>query len=137
MAWRVLVLRGFDIIHACNPPDNIFLVAGFFKFFLGKRFLFDHHDLCPELYEAKFGRRDVLYRLLVKFERWTYRIADVSIATNESYRKIALDRGSMSSDRVFVVRSGPTLKRMKFLPPAIGYGRNFYGLNCGLHLGLL
>ncbi len=127
LAWRVLVLRGFDVIHACNPPDIIFLVAGFFKFFLGKRFLFDHHDLCPELYEAKFGRRDVLYRLLVKFERWTYRIADVSIATNESYRRIALERGSMSSDRVFVVRSGPTLKRMKSLPPveALKRGRRY------------
>lgn len=118
LAWRVLLLRGFDVIHACNPPDMIFLVAGFFKLFLGKKFLFDHHDLCPELYEAKFGRRDVFYRLLVKFERWTYRTADVSIATNHSYRQIAIERGGMESDRVFVVRSGPKLETMKIVPPA-------------------
>ena len=61
LAWRVLFTRGFDVIHACNPPDNIFLIGGFFKLF-GKKFLFDHHDINPELYEAKFGRRDFFYQ---------------------------------------------------------------------------
>ncbi len=127
LAWRVLLRRGFDVIHACNPPDIIFLVAGFFKLFLGKKFLFDHHDLNPELYEAKFGRRDVFYRLLVNFERWTYRTADVSIATNHSYRRIAIERGGMEPDRVFIVRSGPKLERMKLLPPAeaLKHGRRY------------
>lgn len=127
LAWRALARRGFDVIHACNPPDTIFLVAGFFKLFLGKKFLFDHHDLSPELYEAKFGRRDVFYRLLVNFERWTYRTADVSIATNHSYRRIAIERGGMEPDRVFIVRSGPKLERMKLLPPdeALKHGRRY------------
>jgi glycosyltransferase involved in cell wall biosynthesis len=116
LAWRVYLTRGFDVVHACNPPDLLFLVGGMFKL-LGKKFVFDHHDLNPELYEAKFERRDFFYRLMLKLERMTFRTADVSLATNESYRKIAVERGGMSSDRVFVVRSGPSLERMKILPP--------------------
>lgn len=116
LAWRVLFHRGFDVIHACNPPDTIFIIGLFFKLF-GKKFLFDHHDINPELYEAKFGRRDIFYKLLLLCERWTFRAADVSIATNESYRQIALERGGMSPDKVFIVRSGPDLSRLKILPP--------------------
>jgi len=116
LACRVLLTRGFDVIHACNPPDLLFLIGGFFRLF-GKKFLFDHHDLNPELYEAKFGRRDFFHRLMLKLEYWTFRIADVSIATNESYRRIAMERGRMPPERVFVVRSGPSLERLKILPP--------------------
>lgn len=117
LAWKVLFRHGFDVIHACNPPDLIFLIGGFFKFFLGKKFIFDHHDINPELYEAKFGRRGFLYRVVVQLERLTFRLADVSIATNESYRRIAIDRGRMDPARVFVVRSGPKLDRLRILPP--------------------
>jgi len=116
LACRVLLTRGFDVIHACNPPDLFFLIGGFFRLF-GKKFLFDHHDLNPELYEAKFGRRDFFHRLMLKLEYWTFRSADVSIATNESYRRIAMERGRMPPERVFVVRSGPSLERLKILPP--------------------
>ncbi len=116
LALKVHFTRGFDVIHACNPPDDIFLIGRFFKLF-GKRFLFDHHDLNPELYEAKFGRRDFLYRLMLRLERWTFAAADISIATNESYKKVAIERGGMDPDRVFVVRSGPSLARMKIMPP--------------------
>jgi glycosyltransferase involved in cell wall biosynthesis len=116
LAWRVLLTRGFDVVHACNPPDLLFLVGGFFKL-LGKKFLFDHHDLCPELYQAKFGRRDLFHRLLLALERATFRVADVSIATNDSYRQIAITRGRLPAERVFVVRSGPSLARMRRLPP--------------------
>lgn len=116
LSLRVMSTRGFDVIHACNPPDLFFLIGGFFKLF-GKQFLFDHHDLNPELYEAKFGRRDFFHRLLLKLEYWTFRTADVSIATNESYRRIAIERGRMPPERVFVVRSGPSLERMQILPP--------------------
>jgi len=116
LAWRVLFTRGFDVIHACNPPDLFFLIGGFFRLF-GKKFVFDHHDLNPELYEAKFGRRDFFHRLMLKLEYWTFRSADVSIATNESYRRIAIGRGRMPPERVFVVRSGPSLERLKILPP--------------------
>lgn len=116
LAWRVYFTRGFDAIHACNPPDTIFLVGLVFKL-LGKRFVFDHHDINPELYEAKFGRRDAFYKLLLLLEQLTFRTADVSIATNESYRRIAIERGRMQPENVFVVRSGPDLRRLRILPP--------------------
>jgi len=127
LAFKVLFTRGFDAIHACNPPDLICLVGGFFKLFFGKKFLFDHHDINPELYEAKFGRRDLFYRLMVLFERLTFMTASVSIATNASYRKIAIERGGMDPARVFVVRSGPKLDRLKIMPPveALKCGRKF------------
>lgn len=117
LTWRVFFTRGFDVIHACNPPDLIFLIGGFFKYVFGKKFLFDHHDINPELYEAKFGRRDFFYRGLLAVERATFATADISIATNNSYRAIAIERGKMPADRVFVVRSGPSLERMRILPP--------------------
>ncbi len=116
LAVRVALTRGFDVIHGCNPPDMIFLIARFFRIF-GKRFIFDHHDINPELYEAKFGHRGPWYRLVCQLERWTFATADVSIATNESYRRIAVERGGMSPSRVFVVRSGVDLARVHPVPP--------------------
>ncbi|HXN15135.1 MAG TPA: glycosyltransferase, partial [Usitatibacter sp.] len=101
LTWKVLFDRGFDVIHACNPPDLFFLIGGFFKLF-GKKFVFDHHDINPELYEAKFGRRDFFWKLMLALERWSFRTADVSLATNESYRRIAIGRGGMDPDRVYV-----------------------------------
>ncbi len=107
LALRVYRRTRFRTLQACNPPDTIFLVALFFKCF-GVRFVFDHHDLNPELYQAKYGkRRGLFYRLVCLAEKLTYRAADVSIATNESYRQIAIERGGMAPDRVFVVRSSP------------------------------
>jgi glycosyltransferase involved in cell wall biosynthesis len=118
--------KGFDVIQACNPPDLIFLVALPFKA-LGKRFVFDHHDLNPELYVAKFGRKDFFYRLLLFFEWMTFKAADVSIATNDSYRRVALERGGKKPDDVFVVRSGPSLERMRKVAPnnALKKGRKY------------
>ena len=108
---------GFDVVQACNPPDLMFLVGGFWKVLFGKAFVFDHHDINPELYEAKFGRRNLFHKLLLKLERWTFRTADVSIATNETFRDIAIERGGMSTDRVFVVRSIPDLSRFRRVKP--------------------
>lgn len=127
LAWKVHRKHGFDAIHACNPPDDIFVVGKFFKIFFGKRFLFDHHDINPELYLAKFGRKDFFYKVVLAWERWTFATADVSIATNESYRKIAIERGKMDPEKVFVVRSGPSLERLKILPPndSLKNGRRF------------
>ncbi len=126
LSLRVLFTRGFDVVHACNPPDLFFLIGGFYKLF-GRKFLFDHHDANPELYVAKFGRKDFFYRLMVLVEKLTFKTADVSIATNHSYRRIALERGGMSSDRVYVVRSGPSLERLKIVPsqPGLKKGRKF------------
>lgn len=126
LSLKVLRERGFDAIHACNPPDILFLIGGFYKLF-GKKFLFDHHDINPELYEAKFQRRDFFYKLMVWLERRTFRTADVCVATNESYRRIAIERGGRSPSQVFVVRSGPDLRRLKQLPPdpARKHGRRY------------
>ena len=126
LSLRIAFTRGFDAIHACNPPDLFFLIGAFYKLF-GKKFLFDHHDANPELYVAKFGRKDFLYRVMLWLEKATFRCADVSIATNLSYRRIALERGGMDPARVFVVRSGPSLERLKIVPPveSLKRGRRF------------
>ena len=108
LSLRIRRAHGFDVIHACNPPDLIFLVGWLFKPF-GTRFIFDHHDLCPELFEAKFHRRGLMYRLMLLLERLTFATADVCIATNESYRHIAVTRGRKLPQDVHVVRSGPSL----------------------------
>jgi glycosyltransferase involved in cell wall biosynthesis len=105
--------RGFDVIHACNPPETYWLLAWFWRLF-GKRFLFDHHDLSPEMYAAKFGRcSGPMYQGLLLLERMTFRSADVVITTNESHKRIAEARGGLAPERVFVVRSGPDLARFK------------------------
>jgi glycosyltransferase involved in cell wall biosynthesis len=123
LSLRVLMGRGFDVVHACNPPDLFFLIGGFYQLF-GKKFVFDHHDANPELYEAKFARRDFFWKLMVWLERATFRCADVSIATNESYKRIAITRGGMAPERVFVVRSGPSFERLKIVPPVESLKRN-------------
>ena len=126
LSLKVLFGRGFDIIHACNPPDTIFLLGGFYKLF-GKKFLFDHHDINPELYEAKFGKRGFGRRLLIALERMSFSTADMVISTNESYRQIAIDRGGKNPEDVFVVRSGPDLSRIRQVPanPALRKGRKY------------
>ncbi|MCR8726778.1 glycosyltransferase family 4 protein [Frigidibacter sp. ROC022] len=104
--------RGFDVIHGCNPPDLIFLLAWRYRL-AGVRYLFDHHDVCPELFEAKFDKRGLLYRVMRIWERMTFATASVSIATNDSFRDIAIRRGRMKPEDVFVVRSAPQVDRFK------------------------
>lgn len=118
LSFKILFKHGFDIIHACNPPDLIFLTALPFKLF-GKKFIFDHHDINPELYVAKFLRKDVFYKLMLFFEKMTFGLADISIATNNSYRMIAINRGGMKPENVYVVRSGPKLERLRILEPLV------------------
>ena len=127
LACWVKARHGFDVIHAINPPDDIFLIGGFFKFLFGTKFIFDHQDISPELYEAKFARHDFFYRLMFFMEKMTYKMADVSLATNASYRKIAIERGKMAPEKVFIVRSGPSLERMKMIPsiPALKMGKRY------------
>jgi glycosyltransferase involved in cell wall biosynthesis len=121
LSIRVYFKVGFDCIQACNPPDLIFIIGGFWKYLFGKPFLFDHHDINPELYEAKFGRRGAFYKLLLMLERWTFKTADASIATNDTFKSIAVERGGMNPDRVFVVRSIPDLSRFKRIEPDARY----------------
>jgi glycosyltransferase involved in cell wall biosynthesis len=116
LSWRVWRKQGFDIIHICNPPDLLFLVASFFKAFMGVRIVFDHHDINLEMYEAKYGRKDLFYYALALCEKLTFSLADIVISTNQSYRDIAISRGGRNSNDVFIVRSGPDLSIFKTLP---------------------
>lgn len=113
----VAVRRGFDVIHAANPPDTLFVIGAFFKLF-GKKFVFDHHDLSPETYLSRFKepKPNLVYKVLRFMERCTYAIADIVIATNESYRLVAQTRGRKRPEQVFVVRNGPP-KTFLPLPP--------------------
>jgi glycosyltransferase involved in cell wall biosynthesis len=105
-----------DVVHACNPPDLLYLVAKVLKR-QGARFIFDQHDLCPELYLSRFDRgQDLLYRGVCALERATYRAADVVISTNESYRQVARIRGGKRPEDVFVVRSAPVVERFHEVP---------------------
>jgi glycosyltransferase involved in cell wall biosynthesis len=126
LSFKIFFKKRFHVIHGCNPPDLIFLTALPFKL-LGVKFVFDHHDINPELYIAKFGKKDLFYKAMLWFERLTFKTANYSIATNESYKKIAIERGNMSSEKVQVVRSGPSLERIKIQPPKKQYKkeRNF------------
>lgn len=119
----------FDAIQGCNPPDLIFLLALRYRR-RGVRYLFDHHDVCPELYEAKFARRGVMYRLMRLLERSSFATASVSIATNDSFRAVAIARGKMDPADVFVVRSAPMIDR--FLP---GPGNRALRKGCGTVFG--
>ncbi len=123
LAPRVRRERGFDIIHGCNPPDLVFLLALWYRW-RGVRYLFDHHDVCPELFEAKFDKRGLLYKVMLIWERMTFASAAVSIATNESFRQIAINRGRMAPEDVFVVRSAPKIEKFEIRPadPAIRKG---------------
>lgn len=117
LALRILRRDGFDAIQACNPPDTYFALAAPLKL-LGKRFVFDQHDLCPEVYRARFGNDGgLLLRGLYRLERATYAVADHVIAPNESYRHVALARGQMPPERVTVVRNGPDTSRLRPGPP--------------------
>jgi glycosyltransferase involved in cell wall biosynthesis len=116
VAWWVFLTRGFDVIHACNPPDNIFLIGLTFRLF-GVQFVYDQHDINPELYEAKYARRDLLYRAICWFERMSYRSAHLVIATNDSYRAIALGRGGKEPGRVHIVRSAPDTEKFRPVEP--------------------
>ena len=116
LSWRIFFKNRFHIIHGCNPPDLIFLTALFFKPF-GVKYIFDHHDINPELYISKFEKKGFFYNLMVLFEKLTFKTAKYSIATNESYKKIAIERGKMKPEDVQVVRSGPKLDRLKLMQP--------------------
>jgi glycosyltransferase involved in cell wall biosynthesis len=114
----IFVRRGFDVMHAHNPPDTLFLVAVPFKL-LGKKFVFDQHDLCPELYRSRYGAAEGVYtRFLRMFEWCSLKLADVTIATNESYKQIQIERANKNPADVFVVRNGPNQMRMTPAAPS-------------------
>lgn len=110
----VFLRRGFDVIHAHNPPDLFVLIAVCYRVF-GKKFVFDHHDLSPEMYHARFrnGGKRIVFRALEFFEKLSCRLAHQVIATNESYKKVEIERANISPDKITIVRNGPDLNQMK------------------------
>lgn len=110
--------RGFDVIHAANPPDTLVFIAAFYKMF-GTRFIFDHHDLAPDMYYARFegqGNRWV-YRVLYWCETLSCRLADHVIATNQSYKRIEMERHQVPEERITVVRNGPDPNKFRAVEP--------------------
>jgi len=123
LSIRIFSKEPFQVIHAANPPDLIFLIAGLFKIWHGTKFIYDHHDLCPELYLAKSHRKDPWYRLMLLLERVSIGMADVVISTNDSFRDIAISRGKKDPSKVVVVRSGVDIARFHHVNPLLQHKR--------------
>ena len=117
LSFKVLFRHGFDVIHAANPPDMFFLIGLFYRLF-GKKFVFDQHDLSPEQLQSKFkGSMKPLHKLLLFLEWCSYQTAHIAITANLTHKEFAVERDHCRPERVFVVRNGPSLKRMKLVTP--------------------
>lgn len=114
----VIFQRGFHIIHSHNPPDIMVLIALLYKPF-GVKYVFDHHDLSPEMYHANFGDdgNNLVFEALVFFEKLTCKVADHLIATNQSYKNMQIERSGVSADKVTIVRNGPNPDRIRLVDP--------------------
>jgi glycosyltransferase involved in cell wall biosynthesis len=138
----VFLRHGFDVVHTHNPPDTFVLIAAFFKLF-GKRYVYDHHDLAPEMYYARFGGNGnpLVQRVLVWFEKLSCRLADRVIATNQSYRAVEMRRGKVPAERITIVRNGPDLDRLRLVDTDLDLCHNEKTTLCyvgdmGFHDGL-
>jgi len=130
----IWIRDGFDIIHCANPPDIMFLIAWPFKL-LGKKFVYDQHDLCPELYQSKFERQDRAYRTLLFLEKQSYAAADLVISTNQSYRDVARERGGITDGRSIIVRNGVEISRFHRKTPRPELKRQFAYM--AVYLGIM
>ncbi len=133
LSKRIWCEDPFDVIHSCNPPDTFWKIAKGYKR-RGVKFVFDHHDLCPELYVSKYDRQDALYRMLLWLERKQFETADAVISTNESYKEVAMLRGGKRAEDIAVVRSGPLLSRFQRVQPdeSLKKGRKHLGVYLGV-----
>jgi glycosyltransferase involved in cell wall biosynthesis len=126
LAWKAWRRHRFKVIHICNPPDLLFMVTLPFKLLCGVKVIYDVHDLWPEMFEAKFGKRGLFYWFVRLTERLTHACADMVLATNESVRQVAFDRGGKSNGEVFVVRTAPKISGLDYQPePSLKKGRSF------------
>jgi glycosyltransferase involved in cell wall biosynthesis len=130
ICW-IWITDGFEVLHAANPPD-LFCVVAFPFILFGKQFVFDQHDLCPELLEARLRRAGPLRKLLFLFERWSYKLANLAIVTNRSAYDIALVRGA-TAERLCIVRNGPDLASLADAEfrPALREGADYLALYVG------
>lgn len=118
MSLYVAFRHGFNVIHAHNPPDTLWAVALPWRL-IGKKYIFDHHDLCPELYRSRYTARHDLFATVLQWVEWgNLKLANVTIATNESYKQIQIQRGGRKPENIFVVRNGPNKSRMQIAPPS-------------------
>ena len=125
LSVKVLFRRGFDVVHAANPPDLFFLI-GLFYWLFGKKFVFDQHDLAPEMFKVKYQNRGkLLYKLLLQLEYWSYRIAHLVIVTNVSHQQVATGRGRSPASKIMVVRNGPDLERLRLVAPEYELKRGY------------
>ena len=118
MSLLIFFGEGFDVVHAHNPPETLVVIAAFYKLF-GKRFVFDHHDLSPEMYRARFpdGGSRIVYHALILLEKFTCAVADHIIATNESYKRVEIERGHVPENRITIVRNGVEVQRDRPIQP--------------------
>ena len=117
LSCYILIKEGFDVIHIHNPPNTLFIIGSFYRIF-GKKFVFDHHDLAPELYLSKYGvKANFIYKQLVPEEKLSLRFANMVIATNESYKEIEIKRATINPKKVFIVRNGPELNSLHLVHP--------------------
>lgn len=121
---KIYIKKPFHAIHSANPPDHVFIIALLFKAF-GVKYIFDHHDLAPEAYVAKFHKKNIIFHILKIMEKCTFKIADIVISTNESYKKVAIERGNKREDKIFVVRNGPHLSKIKKIKPRYEYKNGY------------
>jgi glycosyltransferase involved in cell wall biosynthesis len=131
LSLYIAVREGCDVVHAHNPPDTLFVVGAIHKLF-GRKFVFDHHDLSAELYLSRYKKttEGAVTRALRLLEKLSAKLADVVIATNESYRAIDIQRNGIDPDKVFVVRNGPDLTRVRLSEPDLrlrSMGRTILG----------
>ena len=137
-AWQTFKARRsgrFAVMQACNPPDIFWPIALALRARDRTRFVFDHHDLCPELYESRFPEGPRLpYRVLRALERRTHQTADHVISTNDSYRDVAVTRSGRSTADVTVVRTGPDPERLRRGPEhaELRRGRQFLAAYIGV-----
>jgi len=134
LSKRVEREQGFDVFHVGNPLD-IFWSIGLYYKARGKKFVYEHRDLCPELYEVRFKKRGLFYHLQVLFERWSYQLADMIIEMNESYRQNALERGKADPEKIVIVRSGPRASEFMPVEPDLSVKRGKKHLVC--YLGIM
>jgi glycosyltransferase involved in cell wall biosynthesis len=118
MSLLIWICEGFDIVHSANPPDTTSFIGVFLKLF-GKKFIFDHHDLAPEMYKVRFAGRsnELVFKVLLWLEEFSCHFADHVIATNRSYKSIEMERGKVPEKRITIVRNGPDLDRLQPVEP--------------------
>ena len=116
-SFIVLLKEGFDVVHLHNPPNTLFIIGLFYRIF-GKKFVFDHHDLSPELYLSRYKTSGgLIHKILLLEEKLCLRSANIVIATNESYKEIDIVRGRKNPADIFIVRNGPDLNLFREVEP--------------------